>query len=47
MVGKHLFNPIELNNEFKIKFNSYNWNENRYQYYITLNRDPMEKSLSD
>jgi len=46
MVGKHLFSPIELNKEFKKRFNNNNWNESRYQYYITLNRELMEKSLS-
>jgi len=46
MAGKHLFSPIELNKEFKKEFNSSNWKESRYQYYITLNRELMEKSIS-
>ncbi len=46
MLGKHLFSPKELNKEFKKEFNNSNWKESRYQYYITLNRELMEKSIS-
>ena len=35
MNGKMLFSPIDLNKEFNKKFNAKNWNESRYQYYIT------------
>lgn len=44
--GKRLFNPVELNNAFKKFFQNQQWQESRYQYYITMNRDLMEKSIS-
>lgn len=43
--GESLFNPRALNEQFKLKFNSNNWFESRYSYYITLNRELMESSL--
>jgi len=43
--GNYLYSPIELNSIFKEKFNNKNWSESRYNYYITLDRDLMEKSL--
>lgn len=46
MPGKRLYSPIDLNKEFKQKFNKKGWKESRYQYYITLNRELMEKSLT-
>ena len=46
MPGKRLYSPIDLNKEFKQKFNKKGWKESRYQYYITLNRELMEKSLN-
>lgn len=45
MVGKRLYSPIDLNNEFKRLFRREGWEESRYSYYITLNRDLMEKSI--
>jgi hypothetical protein len=32
MTGKLLYNPDELNKEFKRLFNQKNWNETRYAY---------------
>jgi len=46
MIGKKLYSPTNINMEFKRIFYSKNWHESRYQYYITLNRELMEKSLS-
>ena len=43
--GNSLFSPINLNNEFHAEFDKYNWSESRYNYYITLNRELMEKSV--
>lgn len=43
--GKMLYSPTEINSALKDKFASGGWKESRYQYYITLNRDLMEKSL--
>jgi len=45
MKGKKLYSPIEINKEYKKRFNSEGWKESRYNYYITLNRVLMEKSL--
>ncbi len=44
-IGNSLLSPIELNKEFCKKFNSKKWEESRYNYYITLNRELMEKSV--
>ena len=33
--GKLLYNPSELNEKYKEKFNAAGWNEERYQYYVT------------
>ena len=46
MKGNKLFSPIDMNKEFHNEFYKRNWKESRYSYYITLNRDLMEKSLS-
>jgi hypothetical protein len=43
---QHLLSPVELNNAFKKAFNERNWQESRYNYYITLNRELMERSIS-
>lgn len=43
--GNKLYSPIDLNNAFDIEFTRRNWNESRYNYYITLNRELMEKSV--
>lgn len=44
--GNMLYSPVEINNALKLKFAQGNWNESRYKYYITLNRELMEKSIS-
>ncbi len=46
MKGKKLYSPKALNRIFDKEFSDRNWHESRYNYYITLNRDLMEKSLS-
>lgn len=43
--GNALLSPVELNKAFNIAFNNYGWFESRYSYYITLNRELMEKSI--
>ncbi len=43
--GNNLFSPIDLNKAFNREFSEKNWAESRYNYYITLNRELMEKSL--
>ena len=43
--GKILFSPIELNKALKTEFENKSWEEQRYSYYITLNRKLMEESL--
>lgn len=40
-----LYSPKELNVEFNRHFADRNWNESRYSYYITLNRELMEQSI--
>ena len=45
MRGKKLYSPIALNQEYKKHFDAKGWEESRYSYYITLNRELMEKSL--
>ena len=44
-VGYKLFSPIDLNKAFNGEFSKKNWSESRYNYYITLNRELMEKSV--
>lgn len=43
--GNKLFSPKDLNKEFDREFQKLGWNESRYSYYITLNRELMEKSV--
>lgn len=38
MAGKMLYSPIGLNKAFNEKLNELNWNERRYQYYITTDQ---------
>ena len=44
--GEMLYSPVEMNKALYEKFSLRNWKESRYQYYITLNRELMEKSIS-
>lgn len=44
-IGNSLLSPIDLNEAFNTEFNKRNWAESRYNYYITLNRELMEKSV--
>ncbi len=44
-IGNSLLSPINLNQAFNAEFNKRKWTESRYNYYITLNRELMEKSL--
>ncbi|NWF90062.1 MAG: restriction endonuclease [Ignavibacteriaceae bacterium] len=44
--GTMLYSPTAINSALKLKFAEGNWNESRYKYYITLNRELMEKSIS-
>jgi hypothetical protein len=46
MKGTNLFSPVDLNKEFNKEFQKKNWKESRYSYYITLNRELMEKSIT-
>ena len=46
MAGKMLYSPIELNKAFNRKFNSLGWNESRYKYYITTERELLPELLS-
>ncbi|MBN2515956.1 MAG: restriction endonuclease [Deltaproteobacteria bacterium] len=41
MKGKRLYSPRALNNKYKVLFNSSGWDESRYDYYITTNRDNL------
>ena len=43
--GNNLFSPIDLNKAFAKEFSKTKWAESRYNYYITLNRALMEKSV--
>ena len=43
--GNKLFSPVALNKAFDKGFSERNWAESRYNYYITLNRELMEKSV--
>ncbi len=44
-IGKNLLSPIDLNEAFNTEFYIRKWAESRYNYYITLNRELMEKSV--
>jgi hypothetical protein len=44
-IGNSLLSPIELNQAFNDDFNKLEWEESRYSYYITLDRELMEKSI--
>lgn len=44
-VGNSLLSPIGLNRAFNNAFYKREWEESRYNYYITLDRALMEKSI--
>lgn len=44
-IGNSLLSPIDLNEAFNTEFYKREWKESRYNYYITLNRELMEKSV--
>ncbi len=44
-IGNSLLSPIDLNIAFNTEFYKRKWEESRYNYYITLNRELMEKSV--
>ena len=44
-IGSSLLSPIDLNAKFHAEFYKCNWTETRYNYFITLNRELMEKSV--
>jgi Restriction endonuclease BglII len=44
-IGNTLLSPIDLNIAFNNEFYKRKWEESRYNYYITLNRELMEKSV--
>ncbi|NOX84378.1 MAG: restriction endonuclease [Chlorobi bacterium] len=46
MSGTKLYSPVDLNKIFDTEFQKLGWRESRYSYYITLDRELMEKSLS-
>lgn len=46
MAGKMLYSPVELNKAFNEKFNNLGWNESRYKYYITTQRELLPELLS-
>jgi hypothetical protein len=45
-LGNLLLSPIDLNIAFKAAFERCGWTESRYDYYITLNRELMDRSVS-
>lgn len=45
MKGKILFSPKAINKAINYEFQQRGWKESRYQYYITLNRELMEKTI--
>ncbi len=46
MQGTMLYSPIELNNEFKTKFNRLGWTESRYKYFITTDRKVLPQLIT-
>jgi hypothetical protein len=44
-IGNSLLSPIALNEALNSEFYKRKWEESRYNYYITLNRELMEKSV--
>jgi hypothetical protein len=46
MTGKMLYSPVELNKAFNENFHNLGWNESRYRYYITTERELLPELLS-
>jgi len=46
MTGKMLYSPIGLNSSFNQKFNILGWNESRYKYYITTERELLTELVA-
>ena len=46
MRGKMLYSPKALNKAFNEKFRELNWNESRYKYFVTTDRNYMEEMLT-
>jgi len=46
MKGKLLYNPDELNREFKRLFQEKNWEDTRYSYYITTDYSIMQELIT-
>ncbi len=46
MRGRLLYSPKQLNEKFKEEFRILNWNETRYQYYITTNRNHLDEIVN-
>lgn len=46
MKGKLLYNPDELNKEFKRLFKSRNWKDTRYSYYVTTDHAVMQELIT-
>jgi len=44
-IGNSLLSPIDLNKAFHAAFYKNKWEESRYTYYITLDRELMDKSV--
>ncbi|MFZ4741237.1 MAG: BglII/BstYI family type II restriction endonuclease [Bacteroidales bacterium] len=44
-IGNNLLSPIDLNKSFHESFYKRKWEESRYNYYITLDRELMEQSI--
>lgn len=46
MVGKRLFSPVALNEEFKRLFRAEGWEESRTQYWVTKDERLIRKTLT-
>lgn len=46
MRGKSLYSPKDVNHEFKRYFAEKGWESETYQYYITTDRNLLEKTLN-
>lgn len=46
MPGSMLFSPIAINRTFKKQFRQRKWNESRYRYYVTTDRNLMQTIMN-